>query len=228
MRRYLLTLLLAIAPAIAWAEPFLLDLPPGVHNLKIVVAADGTVTATPLRTVKVGGGPVNPNPPDPTDTPLQSRVKQLTREAIAAGGKPETAAKLAGVYALVSDLCLDGTISPAMVRGKVEKPGFLTAATDKALRDEKDKPLPDAAAWTAWRQGVGAELALRHPAGAETTKEQLADTLREVSGAIKSHLGSQVDAGILDGINWSEILDALRPIIRDLLLKFLTEWIKGL
>ena len=222
MRRILAALLL-LAPAVAWAEPFVLDLPPGVHNLSITVAADGTVSAVPLRTVTVGGKPTNP-PPPPDDTPLQSRVKQLTREAIAAGGKPETAAKLAGVYAVVSGFCLDGTLNPDQVRGTAAKPGFLTAATDKALEGVADKDK-----WTAWRQGVGTELALRHPADAETTGKLLGATLHEVSSAIKNHLGGVSAAnGEKLTIPWSEILDALRPIIRDLLLKFLAEWIKGL
>ena len=219
MRRILAALLL-LAPAVAWAEPFVLDLPPGVHNLSITVAADGTVSAVPLRTVTVGGKPTNP-PPPPDDTPLQSRVKQLTREAIAAGGKPETAAKLAGVYALLSDYCLDGTVSPDQVRGTADRPGFLSAATDAALKDATDK-----AAWTAWRSGVGTELALRHPATAETTKELLAGTLREVSSAIKTHLGGATAAnGEKLTIPWSEIIELLRPILRDLLLKFLSDWI---
>lgn len=221
MRKFLAVLLL-LCPAFAYAEPFVLDLPPGVHNLSITVAADGTVSAVPLRTVTVGGKPTNP--PPTADTPLQARVKVLTREALAAGGKPETAARLAGVYALISDLCLEGTLSPDMVRGTPSKPGFLSAATDEALKDSTDK-----AAWTAWRQGIGTELALRHPAGAETTKELLAGTLREVSSAIKGHLGGATAAnGEKLTIPWSEIIELLRPILKDLLLKFLAEWIKGL
>ena len=222
MRRFAILAAL-LAPSLAWAKPFVLDLPEGTHDVRIVVGADGSINAVPLQTVVVGKPSPKPPPVDPVETALQARVKVLTREALAAGGDPKTAAKLAGVYALISDLCLDGTVSPDQVRGTPAKPGFLSAATDKALEGAADK-----AHWTAWRQGVGTELALRHPAGAETTKEQLGATLHEVSSAIKNHLGGQVAAGILDNFKWSEILDLLRPVIKDLLLKFLAEWIKGL
>ncbi len=198
------------------------DSKPGTYL--VTIGADGSVTASPLRVVRVGANPSPPtNPPPMSDTPLQARVKQLTREALAAGGKPETAARLAGVYALVSDFCLDGTVSPEMIRGTAEKPGLLSQATDAALKDVADK-----AAWTAWRQGIGTELALRHPAGAETTKELLAGTLREVSSAIKNHLGVATAAnGEKLTIPWEEIIELLRPILRDLLIKFLTDWIKN-
>lgn len=221
MLRALLLGLLLCTPA--FAEPFALDLPAGEHFLKITVAADGAVSAVPLRVVQVGNKPTEPKP-QPTDTPLQVRVKQLTREALAAGGKPETAAKLAGVYALVSDYCADGTVSPEIVRGTADKPGFLTQATDLALKDSTGKQLPDAAAWTTWRQGLGTELALRHPT--TPTKEALAATLAEVSSAIKSHLGGvSAASGEKLTIPWSEIIELLRPLLRDLLLKLLSEWI---
>ena len=222
--RLLIALLLCLTPSLAWAEDVAVIVDsekPGTFLL--TVAADGSVSVSPLRVVRVGTPNPKPPPVDPVETALQVRVKVLTREAIAAGGRPETAAKLAGVYAVVSGFCLDGTLSPDMVRGTAAKPGFLSAATDKALEGAADK-----AHWTAWRQGIGTELALRHPAGAETTKELLGATLHEVSSAIKNHLGGQVAAGILDNFKWSEILDLLRPVIKDLLLKFLAEWIKGL
>ena len=222
MRR-ILALLLLLTPSLAWAEVIdTAGAKPGSYILTI--GADGTVAVSgPTKLVRLSD--LKPGDPDPVpvETLLQVRVKQLTREALAAGGKPETAAKLAGVYAVVSGFCRDGTLSPDMVRGTPAKPGFLSAATDKALEG-----LPDKDVWTAWRKGLGTELALRHPADRETTKELLGATLQEVSSAIKAHLGGQAAAGILDGIDWSEILDTLRPIIRDLLLKFLSEWIKGL
>ena len=220
----LLALLLLLTPSLALAE--VIDTAGAKAGTYILtIGADGTVAVSgPTKLTKLAdlgpGGPVDPQP----ETLLQVRVKQLTREALAAGGKPETAAKLAGAYALISDYCLDGTVSPDQVRGTADKPGFLSAATDAALKDATDK-----AAWTAWRTGVGTELALRHPATAETTKELLAGTLREVSGAIKTHLGGATAAnGEKLTIPWSEIIELLRPLLRDLLLKFLTEWIKGL
>ena len=220
MRRILLALLLLALPCVAWAE--VIDTAGAKAGTYILtIGADGTVAVSgPTKLVRLSdlGGPVDPVP---VETLLQVRVKQLTREALAAGGKPETAAKLAGVYALLSDYCLDGTVSPDQVRGTADRPGFLSAATDAALKDATDK-----AAWAAWRTGVGTELALRHPATAETTKELLAGTLREVSSAIKTHLGGATAAnGEKLTIPWSEIIELLRPLLRDLLLKFLSDWI---
>jgi hypothetical protein len=188
------------------------------QKYELEVAPDGTISLRPfqLERVVVGG---LPDPVDPAPTPLQARVKALTRDALAAGAKPETAARLAAVYALVSDFCRDGTASPEMVRGTAEKPGLLSQATDAALKDQTDKDK-----WTAWRQGVGTELALRHPTVPD--KIALADTLREVSSAIKAHLGAQTSAnGEKLTIPWNEIIELLRPILRDLLLKLLSDWI---
>ena len=220
MRRILALLLLAL-PNLAWAE--VIDTAGAKAGTYILtIGADGTVAVSgPTKLVRLSD--LKPGDPDPVpvETLLQVRVKQLTREALAAGGKPETAARLAGVYALLSDYCLDGTVSPDQVRGTADKPGFLSAATDAALKDATDK-----AAWAAWRTGVGTELALRHPATAETTKDLLAGTLREVSSAIKTHLGGATAAnGEKLTIPWSEIIELLRPILRDLLLKFLSDWI---
>ena len=221
MHRLLALLLLAL-PSLAWAE--VIDTAGAKAGTYILtIGADGTVAVSgPTKLTKLADlGPGGPVDPVPVETLLQVRVKQLTREALAAGGKPETAAKLAGVYALLSDYCLDGTVSPDQVRGTADRPGFLSAATDAALKDATDK-----AAWTAWRTGVGTELALRHPATAETTKELLAGTLREVSSAIKTHLGGATAAnGEKLTIPWSEIIELLRPLLRDLLLKFLSDWI---
>jgi hypothetical protein len=218
----LLAAFVLLLPCISRAvDPVTIDasgLPDGEHAAVLTVKGGQVVDARPLRSIRLApGGPTNP--PPTSNTPLQVRVKQLTQEAITAGGSPTTAAKLAGVYALVSDFCLDGTASPEVVRGTADKPGLLSQATDAALKDAPDKDK-----WAAWRQGVGSELAARHPT--TPTKEALAGTLREVSGAVRSHLGSSTAAnGEKLTIPWAEIIELLRPIIRDLLLKLLADLI---
>lgn len=219
----LLAALLA-APALAEnREVELVGLERG-KTYRLTVHPDGSMTLVPfaLERVVVQGTPQPPtNPPTnpQPDTPLQNEVKRLTRASISAGGKPDTAAKLAAVYAILSDECLAGRLSPELIRGTSATPGLLSRATDEVLKD-----LPDKGFWSPWREGVGAALAARHPTN--PSKEDMAATLREVSSAIKAHLGQQVAAGILDGINWQFILDLIKPIIQELVTRWLEELLK--
>ena len=93
----LIVLLLLLTPGLALAEPFVLDLPPGVHNLSITVAADGTVSARPLRTVTVGGKPTDPVDPDPSPDPFVEEVRKQTAAVLANGGSKTTGAALSAV-----------------------------------------------------------------------------------------------------------------------------------
>lgn len=204
MVRTFLVLALALCASIAAAADvavILDDSRPG--TFLVTVGADGGITAVPLKVVRVGQSPIPPtNPPPSSETPLQATVRQLTAQAMAAGGKPDTAAQLAAVYAIVSDECLAGKVTPEQAWP------LLTQATDAVLNRAADK-----GAWTAWRAGVGAELTTLRDSGKLDSKDQAAAKLREISAAIKGHLSKQVQAGILDEINWESIIALVRLII---------------
>jgi hypothetical protein len=198
MRHLALALSLA-CPAFAWAEPFVLDLPPGTHNLSITVAADGTVTARPLRTVTVGGGPTNPPPVDPIPSgPLGTQVQKLTRAAVAAGGTPETAARLSALYSAVGDEVKSGGVKVA------DAGAFLKAAADRVLETR-----PDKAAWTPWRAGVSAELTALNDRDQLTTAAQWHAALSEIGTATRSAIG----AATAKAIDWATILEIIKIII---------------
>ena len=193
---------------------------PGTYLLTIDAQGKATVAGpTNLVRLKDLGGPTNPQPPDdppPTaDTPLKAAVRKLTREAIDRGGSPETAAKFAAVYAIVSDDCLAGKFAPSVA------PPLITAASDAILKDASDKD-----AWPLWRAGISAEVG--KVSGIGTDKAATATALAEVSSAIKQSLNQQVEPGILDRIDWTRIIELIRPIIQEQLIKLLNDLLERL
>ena len=233
MRR-ILALLLLLTPAVAWAEPFVLDLPPGVHNLSITVAADGTVSARPLRTVTVGGKPTDPVDPDPVDptpdlTGFAAEVKLQTSVVIQAGGSRTTGAALSAVYGLVGEGVEDGSIPIANAFTAVK------AGSDAVLAKQAD-----GAKWTAWRATMSKALSDLHTAGKLGTAKQIASTFAAISKGIDQATGSSLEPrliakipagaefafdtdgkadGILDGINLRELIALIKEII-DILKAF--------
>lgn len=216
-----LCVVILAAPLLAHAEDVAL-VAKGVERGKeyrFSVAADGTVTISPLQTVVVTGTPPPTNPPsDPPstpDTPLKVAVRKLTREAIDRGGMPLTAAKLATLYELVSGGCLDGSVRPDLASS------LIVSATNEVLKDAADKD-----AWQPWREGLSPELS--KVAGIGTDKAATAAALKEVSDGVKQAINQQVEPGVLDNIPWQKLIELLKPLIQKLLLDLLNDLINGL
>lgn len=199
---------------------------PGTYLL--TVNADGSVTITgPTKLVRLKdlGGPVDPTDPvdpdpDPVLSPLAQSVRELTAQALSRGGTPDTAAKIAAIYALVSDDC--SAVPPKTGMPGLAKP-LITAATDKVL-----STAPDKAAWTEWRKGVGVLLGAMEGIGtnAAITGKALDDVATGTQFEITRR--SLIEPGILDGINWTAIREFLRPILQELLNKLIEELLKKL
>lgn len=223
MRTALAIGLLVSVASMAAAEPFAMDLPTGDHYLKITVAANGSVSAVPLRVVKVGQGPTNPQPdpqpsPELPDSDLQKAVRQLTLAALASGGSSDTAAKLAQAFASVSDECSAGNIPPELVFGTQATPGLLPRFMDSLLASATDK-----AVWQTWRTGVSGELTKLRDAGKLTSKEDVTRATLETSVAMRAVLEQR---GILNGIPWDDIKREVIALLKELLLKLLLETFK--
>jgi len=224
MRR-ILALALLLVPSWAWAEPFVLDLPPGTHNLSITVAADGTVSARPLRTVTVGGGPVNPNPPVDPDPMAEfiEEIRKATADALALGGSKTSGAALSAVYSLVGSGVADGSIAPGVAFTAVR------AASDKVLAGQPDKDK-----WTVFRTRVSNSLNALKADGLLETKEQVSGILANIAKGIDKATGQSLDAkalgratkgeagaydtdgkadGILDGIDLAKLIELIKLII---------------
>jgi hypothetical protein len=222
--RLTLALLLGLLPLSAAAEEITVNIK-GVERGKsyvLTVAADGSLAVNPLVSVTVGSGPTSP-PSDPLpapqpDTQIEAASKRNALEALSQGGTPDTAARLALVYSVASDECAAGRLPPEMVFGTPEKLGFVPLATAEVLKGRAD-----AAKWETWRKVVGLELGVLKDAGKLTTKDDYSSACREVSQGLKGALGQ---SGIIEAIPWREILDALMPMLKDLLIQMLLEWIK--
>src|SRR5688572_17931893 len=110
--RPILGFLLAIAPAVCWAEVIdTAGAKPGTYIL--TVAADGTVSVSgPTNLVRLAdlGGP-NPPPVDPVLSPFAQEVQRQTAAVLQAGGSKTTGAALSAVYSLVSEGIADGSIA---------------------------------------------------------------------------------------------------------------------
>lgn len=223
MRRTLAALLLLV-PAVCWAEPFVLDLPPGVHNLSITVAADGTVSARPLRTVVPGGGPTQPNPPvdpPPVSTPLSIKVEQLTNRALVEGGTKTSGAAIASVYSLASKEVAEGRLAPDRAFD------FTSSATATVLGTQG---AVQAAKWDNFRRDLAAELTPLNDAGQLTTKEQVASVMKQIATGMDKATGfnsspaslsaivaatpaERAKMGLFDGIDIAQIIELVKLIL---------------
>lgn len=204
---YRLALLLALLPALAFAEVIdTAGAQPGTYLLTI--AADGSATVsgpTKLVRLKDLGGPTNP-PPDnpPPGNTVHARALALTSAALVEGGSHATAAKLAVVYGVVADQVEKGTLTPPNVAPA------LKALTDAVV------PAGEAAIWGKWRIGIGDLLT-----GRTETKEAAVATLRSVSDGTRAAVNGSAAATGAEAIAWDRLLDLLLPI----LLKLLEKWL---
>lgn len=191
-------------------------------DYRFSVAADGTVTISPLQEVLVTGQPpTNPPPnPDPVSAARVQAVRALTDQAITRGGTPATAAKLAVLYALVSGDC---SAVPPKVGMPGLAPALITAATDSILKDA-----PDKAAWAEWRTGISGIVG-KVP-GIATDASATAVALDNVAEGVQLSINNRAvsEPGILDGINWEAIKQLLRPILEKLLAKLIDDLLKRL
>jgi hypothetical protein len=210
-----------LLPSLALAEPFVLDLPPGTHNLTITVAADGTVSARPLRTVTVG--PTKPPPVDPDPDPFVEEVRKQTAAVIAAGGSRTTGAALSAVYSLVSGGVADGSIAPDNAFSATK------AGTDAIMAAQADRDK-----WTKWRADISTALNTLQGQGLLTTKEQIAAVLGDISKGLDKATGNTLEPravakiqpgaefafdkdgkadGILDGIDLAKLIELIKLIV---------------
>ena len=228
MRSLLLAALLALAPVAAWAKPFVLDLPEGTHDVRIVVGADGSITAVPLQTVKVGGKPTDPVDPDPTDPDgdqIKALISSLTKDALAAGGTKNTGAALSSVYLAASEAVKQGKVKPGESADKVKD--VLDAVM--ILQGDRD-------AWRVWRTTISEAIATAESNGSLQTANQYAAMYKLVGDGVKAAVGFQfnpldlaradaataraADAkdgkadGILDGITWDQIFALIQLILK--------------
>ena len=222
MHRLLALLLLAL-PSLAWARPFVLDLPEGTHDVRIVVGADGSITAVPLQTVIVGGKPTDPVDPDPSPDPFVEEVRKQTAAVLANGGSKTTGAALSAVYSLVSGGVAEGKIAPGAAFTAVK------SATDVVMASQADKDK-----WTAWRTELAADLNALQSQGLLTTKDQVAGVLGDISKGIDKATGNTLDPlvlgkvrkgaefaidtdgtadGILDGIDLVKLIELIKLIM---------------
>ena len=222
MHRLLALLLLAL-PSLAWARPFVLDLPEGTHDVRIVVGADGSITAVPLQTVIVGGKPTDPVDPDPSPDPFVEEVRKQTAAVLANGGSKTTGAALSAVYSLVSGGVAEGKIAPGAAFTAVK------SATDVVMASQADKDK-----WTAWRTELAADLNALQSQGLLTTKDQVAGVLGDISKGIDKATGNTLDPlvlgkvrkgaefaidtdgtadGILDGIDLVKLIEIIKLIM---------------
>lgn len=215
--------LLCLSPSAKGVEPFIVkDAAPGEYLL--TVATDGTVTLVPTRVVRpVGSDPTQPLPP--TVTPLSEfskGISHLTKLTLTEGGTPTTAALVSLVYARTGEGVADGSIAPATASEAVRKtvsvlmegqPGILTAQPDK------DK-------WTAFNLKLQNTIDELRVAGAFSTKEQVANVLKEISlgmndgsGFQPSYLeaaasGDPAALAIFDNFDITKILEIIEIIMK--------------
>lgn len=133
--------LLILFPSLATAADIVLtDLKPGTHYLKIVVAADGTVQAVPLTTVRVGDTPTTPTDP-PTDPPADE-FTTFRKTLSDATDKVSDPKKIQAKEALAT---LYKTTASLPVTSKSQ----LIQATDTMFN-----ALPLAQQWSEWKSSV--------------------------------------------------------------------------
>lgn len=221
MSRTFLALLLCLTPAICQAEDFtrkFTGLERG-KSYELTVGLDGVLALVPLEEVAVGGKPKPPpvDPDDPVSSARVQAVRLLTDQALARGGTPLTAAKLAGIYALVSGDCSAGRLHPGLA------PPLIVAAQDEVLKAAADK-----AAWVEWKKGVGGLL--NKVPGIGSDKTATAAALDDVAEGTQLAINGKAlaEPGILDGIDWTAIREFLRPILQRLLEKLIEELLKKL
>ena len=222
--KFLVMLLVSLAmlsSATFAGEPVVIDTDgaaPGTYYFKVVVAVDGSATASPIRSVArvTGPPPPPPNPnPTPTPTPFQAEIERVTKSALQSGGSPTTGAAIASVYSLVADEVTKGTIPTANALAAVK------TATDTVLLVQGDA---QKTAWTPWRTAVGDALAKLALDGSLTTKEQYAATLRMVAAGVNKATGftftpAEVLAlrpeqlGLLDGFDLAKLIELIKLIL---------------
>lgn len=182
----------------------------------VTVGVDGTVTARPLRVVRVGAPspPVDP-PVDPPHDPtaFEEAITKLAQAAITSGGSKTTGAALSSVYSLVSSGVSDGSIAQDKAFEAVKK------ASDAVLSIQSD-----GAKWATFRTEVGKALTALAADGSLTTKAQIAAALQSVANGMNAATGftgqpaafakaGEKDAGILDGIDVAKLIELVKLIM---------------
>lgn len=176
---------------------------PGTYLVE--VAADGSVSARPLRLVRPNGSPSPPTDPDnptPGNT-VEARAQSLTAAAIIEGGTSATAAKLSVAYSAVAEQVATGNMP-------IENIGpSLKLLSDTVI------PAGESAKWVAWRAGIGDLITNR-----VGDKDTAAATLRSVSSGTKRAVdgAAQISGNAID---WGEIFKMLLPLI----LKLIEKWL---
>jgi hypothetical protein len=195
----------------------------------VTVAADGTVTANPIRVVRPGQTPAPPPPNSPTPAPpFMAEIERLTKSSLSAGGTKTTAAALSSVYSLVSDEVFKGSIAVDKALPAV------AAATNTILATQADRD-----AWGAWRTAVSGALTTLAQQGSLATKDQYAQVLKEISLGIDRATGFSFEPrdvplhpttaaameeivatlkadrqlGILDGINLAQLIELIKLVM---------------
>lgn len=212
MRLALLLLAVLAAPLASQAADVAVivdDSRPGTYL--VTVAADGSVTANPLRVVRPG---TLPNPPAPPPaTPFVLEVRKQTAAVLAAGGSKTTAAGLSAVYSLVADGVAEGGLDATKSFEAVK------TASDMILGSQ-----PDGAKWATFRSDVGKALTALRDGGKLNTKAEIVKAFREIAAGMNLATGFHGDprslagidprtAGVLDGINLARIIELIKLVM---------------
>lgn len=188
----------------------------GQAIVTIVVDAAGnqTVTVDPSAPLVITGGggiapPPGPGPVQPT-VGIGAAAAKLTKDTIAAGGTPTTAAGISSAYSLVGDSVSEGKTPPESALGGIN---FLLDGL-LATQPDKDK-------WTAWRVALGKEFDTVRQDGLLKTKEQYAKAFKDVSAGINGVIkfnGSltapaqeaNANVGFLDKIDIAKLMELIK------------------
>lgn len=188
----------------------------GTFYLKVVVAADGSATISPLKVVRLGEptNPTDPTDPDPTDpTAFSKAIQAQTQAALDSGGTKTTGARISAVYSLVATSVADDSIPVSKALDAIK------LGTDMALQGQADS-----AKWVKWRTSTGDALAVLQQDGSLATKAQYAQAFREIAAGMNAATGFEgnvvalqnidpKNAGILDGIDLAKIIDLIKMLL---------------
>ena len=171
------------------------------YYLKVVVAADGTVTHTVLP-VSNGGTPTDPTPnpnPNPNPTSLEAKVARWTAQVQT---KPET------IGALIAS-------SRALLRPRVESGdiAFTDVFTGKKLFSKAYDTILTAQgemdAWKEWRTKLGNELATLTQDKKLDEKDEVTATLKSIEDGLQQHLAR---SGLLERIDVGKIIVLIKTL----------------
>ena len=187
-------------------------------SYRLTVGLDGSLTLSPLERLAVQGtNPApQPRPEQPPPTDLRPAVKQITQEALAAGGSKETATALSGVYSLVADGIKDAKIPPAEALRRLKE---LTNAVMTLVDDD--------AMWEPWRAAISEALNTSISRGDLATPAQWELILRDIAAGVQDATGIKLSPreivesnraalvanGILDGLDIDKLIKLIELIM---------------